>query len=299
MPINLAYAKIRVNLAKAIVFVNHSNYGSCMSIHTEVPLFLSIPHSGEKIPPEVHWLTHLPEVTLMRDVDRYVDQLYQKAILESKLPTVIAEWHRYVVDLNRLPDQYDASAVNGAKLPAGKEPKGLHWSVTTFDEVLISEPMSQELHQDLVKSYYQPFHDSIIKLQQQIIGQFGQVFHLDLHSMPSVGTELHPDPGETRAEIVVSDFHGKSAKPEFKEIVMTTLQEVGFQVAYNWPYIGGGITRMYGKPDENKHTIQIEINRQLYMNEETKKIKKENLEEMQKTLCRAIVEIQNKLRSLV
>ncbi len=285
-------------MAKAIVFISDSIYSTGMKIHPDAPLFLSIPHSGEMIPPEVTWLAGLSEPTLMRDVDRYVDKLYEKAIKESELPALITPWHRYVVDLNRWPDQYDGAAVEEAEQPAGKEPKGLHWSVTTFDEPLIEKPMSQRLHQDLVEKYYQPFHDQLKELQKKIIEKWGVVYHLDLHSMPSKGTELHPDPGETRAEIVVSDFHGKSARGEFKDLVMTSLQKAGFQVAYNWPYVGGGITQMYGCPEENKHTIQIEMNRHLYMDEDSKKLDKDKLEGMQNRLCRAILEIQKQVGSL-
>ena len=106
--------------------------------------------------------------------------------------------------------------------------------------------------------------------------------------MPSLGTQLHPDPGETRAEVVVSDFHGKSSIPEFKDIVMKAYQEAGFQVAYNWPYVGGGITQMYGKPQQGHNTIQVELNRALYMNEETKKLKTDGLPGVQLKLENAI-----------
>ncbi|MEM7647074.1 MAG: N-formylglutamate amidohydrolase [Pseudomonadota bacterium] len=95
-----------------------------------LPFFVSIPHSGEQIPDEVTWLKNLPEPTLMRDVDRYVDVLYQPALNELKITSIVTSWHRYVVDLNRKPDQFDGAAVEGALLPAGTEPKGLHWSVT-------------------------------------------------------------------------------------------------------------------------------------------------------------------------
>ena len=136
-------------------------------------------------------------------------------------------------------------------------PQGLHWSRTTFGEPLITKPLSMELHKQLVKDYYRPFHDSIIKMSQQIISAHNkkihsfikkpdeklkvklQVFHLDLHSMPSVGTKSHPDPGEKRAEVVISDFHGRSSIPEFKEIVIKAYRQAGFQISYNKPYVGG------------------------------------------------------------
>ncbi len=267
-----------------------------MALATDLPFFVSIPHSGEKVPAEVTWLQNLSEEKLMRDVDRFVDQLYGPAIENLELPALITPWHRYVVDLNREVDEYDTDAVKQAPHPSGVHPKGLHWSVTTHGEKLILEPMSQSLHQYLVSHYYQPFHDSVLSMRDQLKKQFGPVFHLDLHSMPSLGTSFHPDPGETRAEVVISDQNGKSADPEFKDLVMKAFQEVGFQVAYNWPYVGGGITKTYGEPEKGFHTIQIELNRAQYMNEETKQLKAATFGEMQKKLQEALHAIQRGLR---
>lgn len=236
-------------------------------------LFVSIPHAGEIIPAQVQWLKGLPEPILMRDVDRYVDQLYKPVISALKIPNVVADCHRYVIDLNRTPAEYDADAVLGAPWPAGTHPKGLHWSVTTFGEKLIPQPMSMDVHQQLVTHFYEPFHkqvrDTATRLKKQN-GVLYDVFHIDLHSMPSQGTGLHNDPGQTRADIVVSDFHGKSSRKDFVDLIMDAYKKAGFSVAYNWPYFGGGITQLYGKPDNHHHTVQVELNRSLYMDENSK-----------------------------
>ena len=286
-------------MAKAIVFIGEDHYFNSMSKNWELPFFLSIPHSGEQVPDNVAWLQNLPEVTLMRDVDRYVDKLYQPAINDLNLPNIVTQWHRYVVDLNRKEDQYDATAVVGAPLAAGKEPKGLHWSQTTHGEILINEPMTQDLHNELVQKYYKPFHQQVQKLRQEMLSQFKVVYHLDLHSMPSVGTSLHTDPGQERPEIVVSDYHGEKSNSDFRDIVMKAYQEAGFQVGYNFPYVGGGITRMYGEPEKGFNTIQIEMNRKLYMNEETKMLNDDTLVGVQKKLSQAISKVKKDLGELI
>lgn len=267
-----------------------------MNQSLELPFFASIPHSGEQVPSEVTWLQGLPEPVLMRDVDRYVDHLYQPSLDELELPAIITPWHRYVVDLNRTPDQYDQSSVIGAAEPPGKHPRGLHWSVTTLKEPLITEAMSPDLHEKLVQDYYQPFHDSVRELRQTIHQVFEVCYHLDLHSMPSKGTDLHSDPGEERAEVVVSDFHGASSEPFYKDLVMGAYQKAGFQVAYNWPYVGGGITRMYGEPEKGFHTIQVELNRVLYMDEDTKKLNQQKARGVQSQLKTALELIQAGVR---
>ena len=259
------------------------------------PLFISIPHSGESFPSSASWLKGLSEPTLMRDVDRFVDKLYQPVIQALKIPSVVTEWHRYVVDLNRKPDEFDQAAVEGASHPKGKHPKGLHWSVTTHGETLIAEPMPMGLHQEFLEKYYEPFHAEVKKRREDFRAH-GEVYHIDAHSMPSLGTELHPDPGEERAEIVVSDFHGQSASSEFRDIVMEAYQEAGFQVGYNWPYVGGGITQTYGAPEEGFHSIQVELNRKLYMDEETKKMKPLQFESVQKQISHAIDKVYHRLQ---
>jgi N-formylglutamate deformylase len=269
-----------------------------MTNHPELPFFVSIPHSGEKVPVEVSWLSQLDEVTLMRDVDRYVDALYEPAINKLKIPSIVSPWHRYVIDLNRKEDEYDANAVVGAPHPAGTHPKGLHWSVTTHNETLISQPMSSELHEKLLRDYYKPFHDSVLQLRQRLLESFGVVYHLDLHSMPSLGTSFHPDPGEERAEVVISDQHGNSCTFVYRELVFRAFQKAGFQVAYNWPYIGGGITKRYGEPEKGYNTIQIELNRAQYMNETTKQ-KAGGFADLQKQLEQAFTEVKAGVKDLL
>ena len=108
------------------------------------PFFISVPHSGEKVPGETPWLLELPETVLMCDVDRFVDRLYQPAIDAVGVPSIVAEWHRYVVDLNRLPGDVDQDSVEGSENPSGSYPTGLHWSVTTRGQKLIPKPMSMD-----------------------------------------------------------------------------------------------------------------------------------------------------------
>ncbi len=259
------------------------------------PFFATIPHSGEIIPAEASWLKALPLPVLLRDVDRFVDQLYKPTLEKLKIPHLIADCHRYVIDLNRKPEEFDQDSVHGATLGPGTHPKGLHWSVTTWGEKLISQPMTKQVHDVLVKNHYDVFHSQLKKMAHSF--KTPEVFHLDLHSMPSKGTAMHNDPGGKRADVVVSDFHGKSARKDFVDLIIDAYQTEGFEVSYNWPYFGGGITQMYGQPDQGHHTVQIELNRALYMDEETKE-KLAEFSAMQTKLARALTQIHEQIASL-
>lgn len=237
------------------------------------PFFISIPHSGECLPAEADWLHGLPEPVLMCDVDRFVNKLYQPVLDELQLSNVQTDWHRYVVDLNRLPEDVDADSVIGSQNPPGKFTTGLHWVKTTRGNRLMPHPISFERHKLLVDRYFQPFHEDV----KGVYAKFKKagakkVFHLDAHSMPSLGTKAHRDPGETRKPIVVSDWEGKSCESSFKDLVINAYKSAGFEVGYNWPYLGGRVTQTYGQPGLGQHAIQVEINRALYMDEETKQI---------------------------
>lgn len=239
----------------------------------KIPLLVSIPHSGEKVPDFCEWLKAMPEPILMCDVDRFVDILYEPALAKLKIDFVKTDWHRYAADLNRIPEDIDCGSVIGSSNKLGTFNRGFHWQITTQKNVLMKTPMSQEMHQKIVKLIYEPFHESIRKQYENFKkNKFQKVFHLDVHSMPSLGTSEHRDPGQKRAEIVVSDCQGKSSSIEFVELVKTAYLNAGFKVAYNWPYFGGRVSEQYGQPSLGHHAVQVELNRSLYMDEVTKKL---------------------------
>lgn len=263
-------------------------------------LLVTIPHSGEKVPPQAFWLNGLAEEILMCDVDRYVDFLYEPSLHKLHIPYVKTEWHRYAGDLNRLPEDVDAATVSGSPHPPGLHRRGFLWAITTYNHPLMSRPVTSEVHQELVKLIYEPFHASVRKLYEnyESAGR-KKVFHIDAHSMPSVGTKEHRDPGERRADIVVSDCHGKSCDPRFRDLVIAAYTIAGFKVAYNWPYFGGRVTEQYGDPARNHQAIQVEMNRDLYMDEASKKLKPLEAQKIQakvefalKYICEHLLDLQ-------
>jgi N-formylglutamate deformylase len=259
-------------------------------------LLVTIPHSGERIPAQATWLQGLPEEILMCDVDRYVDFLYEPALTKLNIPFAKTEWHRYAGDLNRIPEDVDAGSVVGHSTAAGTNRRGFLWAITTYNHALMPAAISASTHQELVKLIYEPFHANVRKLYEnyETAGR-KKVYHLDAHSMPSVGTKEHRDPGEHRAEIVISDCHGKSCEPAFRDLVIAAYVTAGFKVGYNWPYFGGRVSETYGDPAKNHHAIQVELNRELYMDEKTKKLKPEQAAGVQKKIQVALDSITRQL----
>ncbi len=265
-----------------------------------LPIFVTIPHSGEKLPDFCDWLKGLPEESLMCDVDRFVDRLYEPSLVKFKIPSIKTEWHRYAADMNRVPEDVDAASVEGSPTEPGTHPRGFHWVVTTTSIPLMKKPMSLEQHKQLVQLIYKPFHQQIRNQYQKLEeGGASQILHIDAHSMPSVGTSMHRDPGETRPEIVISDCLGKSSRPDFVDLVIASYVKAGFRVAYNWPYVGGRVSEQYGEPRIGHHAVQVEISRKLYMNEVTKQFESEKAKATMAKVDKAISYLKEKLPALL
>lgn len=266
---------------------------------SQIPFFVTMPHSGEAVPESCSWLKKLPETILMCDVDRYIDVLYEPSLKTLKIESHKTDWHRYAVDLNRIPSDVDETSVIGSKNPAGSFNRGFHWVVTTQNDQLMPQPIDQKHHEELKALIYEPFHASVQSIYKKFKSQgFENVFHLDAHSMPSIGTSMHRDPGERRADIVISDSLGKSCNIKFRDLVIAAYVSAGFKVGYNWPYVGGRLTEQYGQPLQGQHTLQVELNRDLYMDEQTKKLKETHLG-VQNKIAKALTYIQSELPSLM
>ncbi|MCY4512802.1 MAG: N-formylglutamate amidohydrolase [Bdellovibrionales bacterium] len=260
-------------------------------------LFLTIPHSGRKIPPEAFWLKTLPQSVLCCDVDAFVDELYAPTIKQLNLTSFLFPWHRYAVDVNRFPEDRTCQTVEGAPLHLSDEtPSEIHWHKTTKGDFLIKKPLSKKRHQQLINKYYNPFHRKIQEEFKKRKRQ-GSVYLLDLHSMPSIGEDFHRDRGQKRAQIVIGNRKGHSSEHKFLELVLSSYKRVGFEVVLNQPYQGGRITEFYGSPKEGQHALQVEINRSLYMKEGTNQ-KTSSFSVIQNQLNEALMQIVKELKDL-
>ena len=85
--------------------------------------------------------------------------------------------------------------------------------------------------------------------------------------MPSIGGPLDPDAGRGRAEFIIGDCFGSTCAPYITDAIERTISGFGYIVSRNKPFAGGFTTRHYGRPRDGVHTVQIEINRALYMDE--------------------------------
>jgi len=115
-----------------------------------------------------------------------------------------------------------------------------------------------------IEGLYKPYHRSLRRLLTRVHRDFGAAVLVDCHSMPSTAGAKDERP---RADVVLGDRYGTSCVPMVSEVVEATFRELGYAVSRNKPYAGGFITEHYGNPAAGLHSVQIEINRALYMDE--------------------------------
>lgn len=236
-----------------------------------LPVVVDVPHAGEWIPDEVLGEMVVGDQVLRRDLDLYVDQLWQDAPrLGATL--VASNVSRYVLDLNRAPDDTSPRTVQGARIieaPGYYHDRGVVWRTTTDGTPVMEGPMTPEAFARRIATFHTPYHEALAAEIERVRAQFGVCILVDGHSMPSTGRAGHTDPGARRADIVPGDLDGEACAGSLSRLVYDHFREQGYTVAPNTPYKGGWITRHYGQPARGVHAIQIEANRALYMNERT------------------------------
>jgi N-formylglutamate amidohydrolase len=83
------------------------------------------------------------------------------------------------------------------------------------------------------------------------------------------GRQSDDGEGSVRADFVLGDRDGTTCEPRFTEMVRATLSGMGYSVKVNDPYKGVELVRAYSDPKAGRHSLQIEINKRLYMDEST------------------------------
>lgn len=113
---------------------------------------------------------------------------------------------------------------------------------------------------------------------------------LDCHSMPSEICSLMQD--TAKIDFCLGTLFEQSCPAEMHDIFKQQLEEDGYNVADNCPYSGAYITFNYCQPRKGIYTMQMEINRGLYMNERVYK-KNNAFSMLSDNICKAILRLGN------
>jgi N-formylglutamate amidohydrolase len=241
------------------------------------PLVFSSPHSGRIYPADFLAASALDLQTLRSSEDVAVDDLFAAARLHGA-PMLRALFPRAFLDVNREPYELDPRLF-AEPLPDYANTRSLRVAggLGTIARVVaegrtiyrgriaLAEALAR------IETYYKPYHARLEALMSRTVQKYGAVYLVECHSMPSrmpTGDSRRPyEP--LNADIVIGDRYGASCDPAFSHRVHALLTSLGYRVARNKPYAGGFITEHYAARSRNRHVLQIEINRALYMDEKT------------------------------
>jgi N-formylglutamate deformylase len=236
-----------------------------------LPLVVASPHSGSTYPADFLAQTVVSLAALRRAEDAFVDELFGGAPTLG-IPLLAARFPRSYVDANREPYELDPGMFEGP-LPAGLNHcttrvaagLGMIPRVAATGEAIYRGPISSREIDRRLEDCWRPYHRTLAGLVGQTCATFGQVLLIDAHSMPSLasGAGLR----EPSVDVVLGDNHGESCSPGLIDGIERWLTAKGLRVRRNQPYAGGFTTQHYGHPAAGQHSLQIEINRALYMDE--------------------------------
>jgi N-formylglutamate deformylase len=235
------------------------------------PVVFTSAHSGRAYTAELLSGVRLGSLSLRRSEDCFVDELIAAAPGHGAA-LVAANFPRAFCDANREPWELDPGMFNeqlpdwvNTTSPRVSAGLGTIAKVVASGEPIYGGKLSFLEAERRIAAYWQPFHEALRLVVEDIKARWGYCLLIDCHSMPSnaQGTRVNG----RAADFVLGDLHGAACSPQVTRSVEKFLCSRAFWVRRNDPYAGGYITKHYGRPAHNVHVLQIEIARRLYMDE--------------------------------
>ena len=252
-----------------------------------LPFVFASPHSGRIYPGSMVEKSRLSALNLRRSEDAFVDELFE-GVCTLGAPLIAARFPRAYCDVNRSAGELDPAMfsaplgievdVPGPRVQAGL---GVIPRIVRDGAEIYSCKLSPEDARARIELLHQPYHRALARLVDETLAQFGAAVVIDCHSMPSALAV--PD-------IVLGDRYGASAPPGLTAWAENAFAGAGFTIVRNSPYAGGYTTSLYGQIDANCHALQIEINRSLYLEEDSMQ-RRVSFETIQKRLCDALTKL--------
>ena len=247
-----------------VLYIKRSNGNSA-------PVVFDSPHSGAEYPEDFDCIA--PMEVVRKSEDAFVDELYA-AVPECGANLQAALFPRAYIDPNRSLMDIDPELIEepwpDPLAPSEKTRlgHGLIWRLCPPDYALYDRKLRTNEVRKRIDTYWRPYHCALRDMLDIAQQRFGQVWHINCHSMPAAGVPQQPGTGNGgRIDFVLGDRDGTTCDPEFTDLVAATLRGFGYRVRVNDPYKGVELVRAHSDPAKGRHSLQIEINRALYMNE--------------------------------
>lgn len=237
------------------------------------PVVFDIPRSGAEFP---RWFrTKASVADVQKSVSAYVEELYA-GVPENGATWLYACFPNIVIDANRHEADIDPAQIDGA-FPGKLEPSektrdgiGLIPTVAAGKVQLYDGPLPAADILRRLDELYRPYHGELARLLREAHAAHGVAYHLSCHSMPAMPAATAPDAGKRRSDFDLGDRRGTTCEPGLVEVVAACLKGFGYKVTSNAHFIGAESVRKHAAPEKGFHSLQIEMNRSLYMDEATR-----------------------------
>ena len=242
------------------------------------PLLVSMPHTGTFVP---EWLAPRlsPAGRALPDTDWHLERLYS-FLDELGAAVLVATHSRYVVDLNRPPDN--------ANLYPGQDTTGIV-PVDSFHRqplyIAGFTPSPDEAAQR-IETYWRPYHHRLAQALADIKAKHGYALLWDAHSIFSVLPRFFEG---KLPDLNLGTADGKSCAPGVGEALRKSVE--GYSAVLNGRFKGGYITRRYGDPANGIHAVQLELSEATYMDEEAPYKFREHLARQLRPQLRTLLEL--------
>lgn len=234
------------------------------------PLVIDVSRSGTSYPPE--FLVGGAQDSLHKKLSPYIERM----VLPSRVggaTILMALFPPSFVDPNRPIDDIDPEVLDGEwatplnPLPTSKQVgSGLIHALDANYRPIYSARLPVERVRDRIDHYYLPYHTMLSELLSQRKTKFGVAFQLSCHSMAMVG----PLDGIRRPDICLGDLDEVTCSPAYRDVVAKVFQRHGLEVTFNKPFRGNELIRQHSNPGAGIHSLQVEVRRDLYLDEETR-----------------------------
>jgi N-formylglutamate deformylase len=225
------------------------------------PVLLHIPHSSDLIPGEYRDCFALDDTGLRRELirltDWFTDELFDvqhESVVSLRFPV-----SRLLVDPERFADD-DME-------PMAAKGMGVFYTRTAYGEILRSAGAAQR-NAELFARYYLPHHAALDAFADGALSNAGRALIIDCHSFPSVQLPCHAYGTLPVPDICIGTdpFH---TPPALADLAVDLFAKQGFSVAINHPFSGSLVPGSHYRKTAEVHSLMIEINRGLYMDEDS------------------------------
>ena len=240
-----------------------------------IPLVCDSPHSGTDYPNDFNFSVDFAD--LRKCEDTHVEKLWA-AVPQAGGTLIHATFPRSYIDNNRIEFDIDVTMFDTSWTDRAEPSKrclelgnGLIFSKTTTLQSIYNRKLSAAEVRHRIATCWQPYRKALTDALDKAYQTHGKYWHLNLHSMPSNAYErLGLPKGKILADVVLGDLHGTACSAEFMAFVAASFKGLGYTVSINDPYAGMDIIAKHGRPELKKQSLQIELNRAIYLNEQTR-----------------------------